>query len=71
MKRACYASLVTYSPFGNVWMLQNSTYHIKQYEGDQVPCKLSLVLGDDALDTDEDVGNIAALSSNSEDDIFV
>ncbi len=70
MKRACYGT-VTYSPFGNVWTLQDSTYHIKWYEGDQVPCKLSLVLGDD---TDEDDDNIAALSSYSddvEDDIYV
>ncbi len=54
-------------------MLQDGTYHIKWYEGDQVPHKLSLVLGDDALDTDEDDDNIAALSSDSDDDddIFV
>ncbi len=52
MKRACYGT-VTYSPFDNVWTLQDSKYNIKWYEGDKVPCKLSLVLGDDALATDE------------------
>ena len=53
-KRAASPSHITYRLEGNGWILTDSKYQIKWYDGDQVPRVLGQVLGHDVLDEDGD-----------------
>ena len=68
-KKACTPQPVIVSPVDNGWILQDDTYIVKWYDGDQVPRALSNAIvhdtfGEEHVGDDDDV----AVSSNDDDD---